>query len=171
MREHHDRLARRASPQIVLEPFELRLPELPEPAGAQVGHVVQADEVHASLVEAVPSSGLRAAREALEEGPAVIHEHVVLAGHVVRVEPGAAHQPFRGVELRRAREVADIAGVDQQLRRAAMLAQQADRLLQRRGRIGVRAVGKADMAVADLHEGEIAGRRRLRRFRATDEQR
>ena len=105
-------------------------------------------------------------REALEEGPAVVDQHVVLAGHVVRLQPGAADELLGRVELRGAREMADIAGVDQQLRAVAPLPHQLDRLAERAGRVGVRRVVEADMAVADLHEGEVAGRLRRGRLRA-----
>ena len=54
--EDHDRLARRPAAQVVLQPGKLRLAEMAEAARPQVHDVVQADEVHAALVEAVPAA-------------------------------------------------------------------------------------------------------------------
>src|SRR5438445_727026 len=88
MREHHDRLAGRAPPQIIRQPRQLRVAEIAEPPGLQVPHIVQPDEMHALLVEAV-------IRPARGTPPATVHSTPVPAHSMqlrapLRPIPGAS---------------------------------------------------------------------------------
>ena len=106
MGEHHDRRRGRAALEVVLEPGELLVAEIAEAAGLEVDDVDQADEVHAVGVEAVPAGALGAAAVALEVELAVLVEDVVLARHVVHVEPRLRDDAVGVVELRRLRQMA-----------------------------------------------------------------
>ena len=64
-------------------------------------HVDQADEVHAVGVEAVPAGALGALAVAFAIELRVLVEDVVLAGHVVHVEPGLRDDAVGVVEFRR----------------------------------------------------------------------
>ena len=55
VREYDDGLARRPVREVALQPDELLGAEITEPAGLKVLHVVERDEVHALLIEAVPA--------------------------------------------------------------------------------------------------------------------
>ena len=88
MREHHDRLRGRTAFDVVFQPFELLVTEIAKPAGFQIDHVDEPDEVHAIVVEAVPASALGAASVAVAIKLALlVIEQIVFARHVVHVEP------------------------------------------------------------------------------------
>ena len=110
MREDDDRLAGGPASQIVLQPLELFVPQIAQAAGLEVLHIVQTDEMHALLVEAVVALA-GPLGESLEEGLAILVEHIVLARHIMRIEPGAPDDLLGGVELLGARQLADVAGV------------------------------------------------------------
>ncbi len=124
--------------------------------------------MHALVVERVPAAAGRAFPEPFEIGvPRDGIEDVVLARRIVDVEPGLADELMRVVELLRLGEMRDVAGVQHEgglLRHRLDL---ADRLFQRRARVGVGGLGEADVAVGDLHEGEAA----LLRLRLADQAR
>ena len=67
MSEHDDRCAGFQVLHVVFQPFELLGPKRSQPACLQIHHVHQSDEVHASFLEAVPSSALAALPVALKE--------------------------------------------------------------------------------------------------------
>ena len=87
---------------------------------------------------------------------------VVLAGNVVDVEAGAADHLVGIVELLGLRQMRDVAGVDHEGRLRRELADLADRFLQGAEGVGVGRLVEADMAVADLQEGEAGRLGRLR---------
>ena len=90
-----------AALDVVLEPVELLVAEIAEPAGLEVDDVDEADEVHAVGVEAVPAGALGAAAVALEVELPVLVEDVVLAGDVVHVEARLRDDAVGVVEFRR----------------------------------------------------------------------
>ena len=78
----------------------------------------------------------------------------MFAGDVVHVECGLADELVGIVELVRLREMGDVAGVDHEggLRRHRF--DLGDGFAQRAERVGVGRLVEADVAVADLKEGE-----------------
>jgi hypothetical protein len=81
-------------------------------------------------------------------------DKVVLAGDVVHIERRFADELVGIVELVRLREMGDVAGVDHErgLRRHRF--DLGDGFAQRAERVGVGRLVEADVAVADLEEGE-----------------
>jgi hypothetical protein len=78
--EDHNRSARGLVLEIVGEPGELVGSEPPEAAGLEVDHVDETDEVHAMVVEAVPTLPLGSFTVAVEIGLAeALVDDVVLA--------------------------------------------------------------------------------------------
>src|SRR5262245_46953463 len=78
VREHDDGCAALETFDILLEPLELFGSERAEPARPEVDHVDQADEVSATLIEAVPPGALGPLAEACEIALPIVLEHVVL---------------------------------------------------------------------------------------------
>ncbi len=140
-----------------LQPFKLLAAEIAEAAGLQIHDVDEADEVHAVGVERVPAGALGAAAVALAVELDLFVEEIVLAGHVMHVELGLRDDAFGVVEFGRLRQMADVAGVDHEGRLDRHRLDLADRLFKRAERIRVGRLVEADMAVADLQEGQ-AGR-------------
>src|SRR5471032_3490163 len=153
MREYHNRRAARARLQVFLQPRQLLIAEKPKAAATQIQHIGQADKMHPVLVEAVPLRG-RGFGEALEIRTAVIDEHVVFARYVVHVEPGAPDDLRGGVELVGLGQVADVAGMYDELVFLRARADLVDGFLQGARRVEVRVLAEADVTVADLHEAE-----------------
>ncbi len=91
---------------------------------------------------------------------AVVLQDVVLAGHGVGLQLGGAEQLRGGVELFGLRQMGDVAGVDQEGRLVCHPGDLAQRFLEGAGDVGVHRLVEAQMAVADLGEGE-AGLGRL----------
>src|SRR6202142_2977369 len=81
VREYHDRRAVLQVLDVVLHPRELLGTERTESPSLEIHHVYQPDEMHALLVEAVPSRALAPFSVALEKLLSVIVEDVVLAGN------------------------------------------------------------------------------------------
>src|ERR1700751_1991664 len=112
--------------------------------------------MHALLIEAVPSTALGALAITLEELLAVVAQHVVLAGDEVDLFGGGSLlYLIERIELTRLRELAEIAGVNNEiwfLRHGVNL---VDCRLQSRGNIWIGRFVKADVAIADLHKGEV----------------
>src|SRR5579875_3051927 len=101
MREHHDRLRGRTALYVILQPFELLVPEIAETAALQVDDVDEPDEVHAVGVETVITGPLGAAAVAFAiELALLVVEHIVLAGDVMHVEPRLRDDLLGVVELR-----------------------------------------------------------------------
>ena len=84
--------------------------------------------MNALLVEAIPAAR-RTGREPPEERAPVVVQHVVLAGDGAHVHAGTEDDLVRGVELLRLGQLADVAGVQQQRRRALSCGNEADRFL------------------------------------------
>ena len=152
--EHHDRRRGRLALEVVGEPGDLLVTQRAEAAGLQVDHVDEADEVHAVLVEAVPAGALGVLAVALAVELDLFVDDVVLARHVVHVEAGGLDDAVGVVELLRLRQVGDVAGVDHELGLGRQRLHLGDRLLQRAGGVGIGGLVEADMAVADLKEGQ-----------------
>src|SRR6185437_14312815 len=112
VREDHERSARAALPQVLIEPAQLLWTEPPESALCQFQYIDQPDEVHALRIEAVPATRAMAAPEALEEEPAIVTDRVVLSRDVEDVALHALHDPGGGRELLARGQMAHIPGVD-----------------------------------------------------------
>src|SRR2546427_357562 len=69
------------------------------PAGLEIEHIDEADEMHAIGVEAVPAGALRAATIALTIELLLIIEEVMLARHIVHVEASLGDDPVGVVEF------------------------------------------------------------------------
>ena len=177
VRENDDRLRGRAAGEIVLQPCELRRAKIAHPAGLQIGDIDQRDEVHAAMVEAVPAGPHRSLAEAVEEGLAAVRvEHVVLARNEENRAAELLQHLLGVVELVIARELRDVAGVDDEVRLLRQRLDLGDSLPKSRAGIGIGRLVEADMAVAQLDEGERRGgcamerrgKRRIKADRAAD---
>jgi hypothetical protein len=62
--------------EVILQPFEVLVAEIAQPAGLEIDHVDQANEVHAVIVEAVPARAFAAARVAVAVKLHVVVENV-----------------------------------------------------------------------------------------------
>src|ERR1700756_1909158 len=98
--------------EVVLQPFELLVAEIAQPAGLEIDHVDEADEVHAVGIEAVPARALGAATVAVAVKLNVLVEDGVLARHVMHVEARLRDDAIGVVEFGWLREVGDVAGVN-----------------------------------------------------------
>ena len=95
--------------------------------------------MHAAGIEAVPAAALGLLAVAREIGLAVVDiGDVVLAGDVENLLVGPFDDLVGGVPLLLLRQVADIAGMDQEGRLHRQRLDLGDRLAERRGRVGVR---------------------------------
>src|SRR5205085_9185127 len=100
---------------VLLKPLELLRAEVAKAAGFQVDYVDEANEVDAVAIEAVVAGPARARTIARQIGPAVLLvEQVVLAGHIEHRNADLPDDLLGVVELLLLREVADVAGVDQE---------------------------------------------------------
>jgi hypothetical protein len=106
------RRRRRAAFHVGFEPGELLGAQIAKPAGFEIDDIDQADEVHAVGVEAVPASTFAAATVAFAIELALFVEEVVLAWHVMHVEPGLRDDAVGIVELGNLRQMTDVAGMD-----------------------------------------------------------
>ncbi len=158
MREHDDRRAARPSFHVALQPFELLRAQPSEPAGLQVEHVHQADEVHALMIEAVPSTARGALAVAREVRGPVVPEDVVLARNVEgmpRRRPRRADHLLRDVEFAGLGELGDVSRVEQEGRLTRQRVDAGHRFLKRRRDVLVRRLAEADVTIADLNEEEV----------------
>ena len=78
----------------------------------------------------------------------------MLARHVMHVEPRLRDDAVGVVELRFQRQMADVAGMDHEGRLVRQRIDLGDGLFERAERIRIGRLVEADMAVADLQEGE-----------------
>src|SRR6516162_2791441 len=97
--EHHDRRLRGFSLEIVRKPLKLLFAEIAEPARLKVHDVDETDEMYAVGIKAVPPGalGVPAVVVVIELHPLI--EEIVLARHVVHVEPGLGDDAIGVVEL------------------------------------------------------------------------
>ena len=116
--------------------------------------------MHTLDVVAVPAGtlGLLPIPVAVELPDALV-DHIVLAWHIVHLEPGGTDDLIGVIELRRFRQVADIARVDHEGRLFRHRLDEVDGFFERAKRVGVGRLVKTDVAVADLQEGQAAGGR------------
>jgi len=92
-------MPRRAEPdRCARGPAQLLAAEISQSASLQVLYIVQADEMHALLVEAVIAFNSTVG-EAFEEGLTVVNQDVVLTRQVMNVEYGTLDDLLGGVEL------------------------------------------------------------------------
>ena len=154
MGEDDDRRARAARGEIGLQPGELIGSEIAHAPRLEIDDVDEADEVSAARIEGIPAVALGALAVAIEIELAIVVENVVLAGHIMHVEPGLADDLVGRIELGGLRKVADIAGVDHEGRLGRQSIHLGDRLGQRAIGVRVRGLVEADMAVAELEEAE-----------------
>src|SRR4029077_5888982 len=143
-----------AALEVVLEPFELLVAEIAQPAGLEINHVDEADEVHAVGVEAVPADAFGAAAVALAVERHAFVEHVVLAGYVMHVKPRLRDDAVGVVKFGRLREMGDIAGVNDEGWLDRKRIDLVQRFLERADSVRVRRLVESDMAVADLQKGQ-----------------
>ena len=124
------------------------------PPRLEVDDVDETDEVSAAGIEGIPAGALRALAVAVEIDLAIVVENVVLAGHVMHIEPRLADDLVGGIELGRLRKMADVARMDHEggLRRQGI--HLGDRLDERSVGIGIGGLVEADVAVAELKEAE-----------------
>jgi hypothetical protein len=145
----------------------LRVAESSEPVRLEIHHVDEPDEVHAAVVEAVIALVGGGLAETAEIFGALAIGDVVLAGHGVKLsDVQSRHQLRRGVEFLGFRKMGDIARVNGERWFHGHGVDEADRLLQRPGDIGIGFLAEPDMRVADLEEQRDAadpGRVFLRR--------
>src|SRR5262249_44791315 len=81
VREDDDRGRCRAAFEVIPQPFQLLIAEIAQPAGLEIEHIDEADEMDTVGVEAVPAGALRAAAIAVSVELLLIIEEIVLAGH------------------------------------------------------------------------------------------
>ena len=113
--------------------------------------------MRALLIEAVPAVPLRLLAEALVEHLPVVVEHIVLAGNVEDFLGLETLERLRQrVELFRLRQLRQIAGVQHECRRCGQRVHLGNRRAQRRGNVRVCVLVESDVAVADLHEAQVA---------------
>ncbi len=161
--EDHD--GRGVSPrgEVGLEPGQLIGAQLAHAARFELLDVDQADEVDALMVEAEPAVAGRALAVAIEEGLAVpVVQHVVLARHVEGLQPRLAQDLIGVVELVVPRQLADVAGVDDEVGRLRQRPDLGDGLAVGDPGVRIGRLGEADVAVGHLHEVEAGALRRLR---------
>ena len=116
MGEDDDRGRRWAPGKIRRQPLELLSAKIAHAARLQIGDIDQGDEVYAAMIEAVPAGALAALTEAVEEGFAAVGiEHVMLAGNEKDRQSGGLQHLLGVVEFFVARELRDIAGVDDEI--------------------------------------------------------
>src|ERR1041384_6523694 len=114
--------------------------------------------MHALMVETLP--GLSGGRftEAFEKEFAVVPGYVVFAGDVEYfLLPEPPQYLFQCVEFRRLGKVCEIPGVENQVRLVDRGIDLIDSRLQGAVDVGIGGLVKADVAVADLNEGEVGG--------------
>src|SRR5580693_2016506 len=151
MREENDGRAGGARLQVLLQPLQLVVAKLAQPfLGSDI---YESYEVDTLLIKAVPASALCAFAVALQILLAIVTGRVVLAGHIEDLLRLCALQyPVHSVKLRRLRQVAQVAGVDDEFGLDHKRVDFLDSRLQRAIYIRIGWFVEADMAVADLNE-------------------
>ena len=160
MCEHHNRRAVGNRLEIIFHPFELLIAELAQATFANRHHVVQADEVRAFVIEAEPALAFRTLAKPFEVLFAVVVEHVVFAGDIKHPRRFAGLENLlERVEFFRFREMGEIAGVKDEVRRGGQCVDLGYRFLQCTHHVLVGFLVEANVTVADLHEREVSGNR------------
>src|SRR5258708_37722819 len=156
MCKEHDRSAGRAALEIGLKPLQLVVTERPHASSFQIGDIDETNEMHTLVIKAVPPTTLCTFSIALEILLAVVAEHVMLTRHKIDLFGGRSLQCLvKRVEFTRLRELAQIAGVNDEIRFVGQRVDLVDRPLQSCGDVGVSWLVKADVAVADLDKAEV----------------
>src|SRR5262249_18733 len=164
VRKNNNRSARRKRLEIFFQPVQLFGAQNTKAAFANVQHVDQANKVHAFLVKAVPTRAESVLSKALSIKRTVVADHVVFARDVKY--PACLDTLeilFERVEFFRLGKVAQVAGVQDEIRRIWQRIDLRNRFLQCPDDVLVRLLVKADVAVADLDETEVATCDRSRR--------
>src|SRR5271155_4710100 len=156
MRKDNDRRAGLKMLDVFFEPLQLVVAQRTQSARLQIHHVDQADEVHAFLLKAIPSTALRPFAETLEIALPIVVQDVVLAWNIEDILRRRALQNLLdAIELLGLREVADVPRVQQKLRRRGQRVDLVDSGFQRRCNIRIRRLVKTHMAVANLYEAQL----------------
>src|SRR5207247_1268953 len=117
MRKKHYRRAARKSGDVFAEPVDLRRAKRSEPAGFEIEHVDETDEMDAGVVEAVPSAALCVPSVTSEVRSSVVGCDVVLARHVEDpIGPYAFQYFVGGIEFFGFGELSDVASVKNESR-------------------------------------------------------
>ena len=152
--EHDDRRGGWPSGQVRLQPFSCAAPRLPIPPGFRSATLTSATKctpLWSKLYQPAPWLPLpKRLRNAFP--PAV--EHVMLAGDEEHRQAGFLQDLVGVVELVVARELRDVAGMDDEIRLFAKRLHLGDSFAEGRAGVGIGRLVEADMAVADLQEGE-----------------
>src|SRR5215469_11879214 len=151
--KHHDRRARRAACEIILQPRKLFFAEIAEAAGFEVHNVNESDEMHAAGIETVPARAFGVATVTLSVKLHFFVKKIVFARHVIHVKTSLRNNAISIIEFRRLRQMRNIASVNHERRFYRKALNLSDGLLQRANRIGVRRFIEAHMTVANLQEG------------------
>src|SRR5258708_16187424 len=115
-----------------LQPRDLLRAKRAKAARFQVEHIDETDEVHARMIEAVPTAAVRALPIALEVPCTVVRRDVMLARDIEDAIGLQTLQHFvGGVELLRLRELRDIARVQHEGRALWQRVHSRYRLLKR----------------------------------------
>src|SRR5580698_9835743 len=154
--EEHNRSAGRTAFEIVLKPLQLFVTERPHTTGFQIGHIYETDKMHTLVIEAVIPRALCTLPKALEIFIAVVGQHVMLTGNKVNLLCRCSFECLvERIEFTWLRELAQITGVDDEIRRVRHRIDLVDRRLQSSGDVRIRRFVKADVTVADLHKTEV----------------
>src|SRR5580704_17679676 len=112
--------------------------------------------MHALVVEAGPAGAFYTFSIALEILLAVVAEHVVLTRHKVDLFGGRSFQYLvQRIEFTRLRKLAQITGMNDEVRCVGHGVDLVDRRPQSRGEIRIGRLAKTDVAVADLDKAEV----------------
>src|SRR6266481_272210 len=116
VRKHNHRRAAGSPLQVAFQPLKLLAAKFSH--SLNLHHIVQAHEVHAFVVEAVPTFAFGPFAIALKVLLAIVDVRVMLAGHVMDLLGlGFLKELLNGIELFGLGGVREIAGVDQELGR------------------------------------------------------
>src|SRR5262245_16436009 len=159
MREDDDRCARRQPADVLFHPFELVVAELGETGGFETGREVedvdQCDEMHASVIEAIPASAFCALAVAVQIRLAVVGVgDIMLARYYKDLLLQRLHRLIGIVEFLVLRQMSDVTGMNDEGGPRRHGVDLGNCLLKGAERIGIRRFVKADMAVANLQEGK-----------------
>src|SRR5580692_2041225 len=108
------------------------------------------------LVEAVPAPPFAALAVSFQILFPIVDRNIVLAGNIEQLFLGAGENSFGAVKFSGLGRMTDVTGVDDELGRLRESVDLIDRGLEGAGDIRISRLGKADVAVADLDEVQIA---------------
>jgi hypothetical protein len=157
MSEHYDRRAGGEPFHVVLQPLQLLLAERAESAGLEVEDVDEPDEVNAFVIEAVPASTCGALAIAVEVLLAIVAQNIVLARYVKHLAGlGFLQHLVDGVEFCGLRQMADVAGVEQELGPHRGRVDLLNGYPQGGHHVGIGGFVEPHVAVTDLNEAQLA---------------